>query len=126
MATRGGTEDAVSATKYILDETKKNYKEGVSGMENFDEKVRIAWPYTHVFFDDELFPWLAENHGAVTLPDLLGFFPILTPMAATGLALTMSGASVVHLKRDEFEMILVNLFLMFISAGIGFYRLLEM
>ena len=26
-----------------------------------DEKIRIAWPYTHVFFDADLLTWLEET-----------------------------------------------------------------
>lgn len=93
------------------------------------EKIvkRVSWGNDYPARTLKLFGLLEFLGGlGIILPDLLGVYPILTPMAATGLALTMSGASIVHLKRDEFEMILVNLFLMFISAGIGFYRLLEM
>lgn len=44
-----------------------------------------------------------EVLGAVglILPPLVGVAPVLAPIAATGLALTMAGAVVVHLKRGE-------------------------
>lgn len=46
---------------------------------------------------------VAEALGAVglVLPALTGIAPILTPIAATGLLLTMIGAVVVHLRRGE-------------------------
>ena len=44
-----------------------------------------------------------ELLGAIglILPPLLDIAPILTPIAATGLALTMAGAVVVHLRRGD-------------------------
>jgi len=72
MATRGGTYDAVKATKYLHDSAAENVKNGVAGVP--DEKIRIAWPYIHIFFDIDLFPWLEEEFNAVTILDLLGFY----------------------------------------------------
>ena len=74
MSTIGGTQEAVDATKYIRDMAAQNVKEGISGIE--DEKIRIAWPYTHVFFDQELFPWLEETYGAVAILDVLGNYQV--------------------------------------------------
>ena len=42
------------------------------------------------------------------LPSWLGILPILTPLAATGLAITMALAAVVHLRRKEFAYIGLN------------------
>jgi uncharacterized membrane protein YphA (DoxX/SURF4 family) len=46
---------------------------------------------------------LLEVVGAVglVLPRLTGIAPILTPLAAIGLALVMAGAVVVHVRRKE-------------------------
>jgi len=46
---------------------------------------------------------LAEVLGAVglILPWALDVAPVLTPLAATGLALTMAGAVVVHVRRGD-------------------------
>ncbi len=46
---------------------------------------------------------LAEALGAVglILPVLLGILPVLTPIAAAGLALLMAGAAVTHVRRRE-------------------------
>ncbi len=53
----------------------------------------------------------------VILPKLTNILPFLTPLAALGLMLTMIGAALVHLRRKEYPLIGVNLFL-FILAGI--------
>lgn len=46
---------------------------------------------------------LAEALGAVglVLPWALDVAPVLTPLAATGLAVTMAGAVVVHVRRGD-------------------------
>lgn len=74
MATIGGTQDAVDVTKYVRDAAAENVKEGIGGIE--DEKLRIAWPYTHVFFDQDLLPWLEETYGAVAILDILGNYQV--------------------------------------------------
>ena len=50
---------------------------------------------------------LLELLGAVglVLPALTGVLPWLTPLAAAGLALTMIGAALTHLRRGEYETI---------------------
>ena len=72
MSQRSGTIDAVTVTKYLRDEAAENAKNGIGGIE--DEKIRIAWPYTHVFHDPELFDWLAEEYNAVAIMDFLGYY----------------------------------------------------
>lgn len=74
MTLRGGTSEGVEVTKYIRDQAAERVKEGLGGVE--DEKLRIAWPYTHVFFDQTLFKWLEEEFQAVTIMDILGFYPV--------------------------------------------------
>jgi uncharacterized membrane protein YphA (DoxX/SURF4 family) len=46
---------------------------------------------------------LAEVLGAIglILPRLIDIAPVLTPIAAIGLAITMAGAVVVHVRRKE-------------------------
>jgi len=75
MATHSGTPDAVKVTKWIRDEAAENVKNGIAGVP--DEKIRIAWPYTHVFFDPELLPWIEETFQAVVILDLMGYYPVL-------------------------------------------------
>ena len=75
MVTRGGTPDAVEVTKYFRDEAAQNVKNGIAGVP--DEKIRIAWPYTHVFFDRDLLIWIEETFQAVVILDLLGYYPVM-------------------------------------------------
>lgn len=60
---------------------------------------------------------LAEVLGAVglVLPGLTGVAPVLVPLAALGLALTMVGAAVVHLRRGEQQMVGVNAVLLVLA-----------
>ncbi|MHA2391483.1 MAG: 2-hydroxyacyl-CoA dehydratase subunit D [Promethearchaeota archaeon] len=71
----GGTDDAVKSTKWLRDTAAENVKGGISGVP--DEKIRIAWPYTHIFFDGELLTWIEETFQAVVVMDLLGFYQVL-------------------------------------------------
>ncbi len=69
----------------------------------------MAW--TEDFSDGQ-----AKGIGAVEvlgalgliLPAALGIAEILTPLAAAGLALTMVGAAITHLRRGEGSMVPVN------------------
>lgn len=75
MVLTGGTKTAVDVTKAMRDTAARNVKKGVGGVP--DEKLRIAWPYIHVFFDEMgLFPYLEKNFNAVTIMDLLGYYPV--------------------------------------------------
>ncbi|MFK4851811.1 DoxX family protein [Microbacterium sp. ZW T6_19] len=57
----------------------------------------------------------------LVLPLLTGIAPILTPLAGTGLAIIMVGATVVHLRRKEpFAPALVLAVLAVASAVLGF------
>ncbi|MBI2280036.1 MAG: DoxX family protein [Bacteroidetes bacterium] len=69
-----------------------------------------------------------ELLGAIglTVPHLTNILPILTPVAATALAMVMAGAILAHIRREEHKMILLNLIVIFLLAGIGFERLLEL
>ncbi|NVM01601.1 MAG: 2-hydroxyacyl-CoA dehydratase [Candidatus Helarchaeota archaeon] len=75
MSLCGGTSAAVEVTKSNRDTAAANVKNKVAGVP--DEKIRIAWPYIHVFFDAMgLFPYLEQNFNAVAIMDLLGFYPV--------------------------------------------------
>ncbi|MFI1992641.1 DoxX family protein [Actinoplanes sp. NPDC020271] len=67
---------------------------------------------------------LAEVLGAVglLLPALLDVAPVLVPMAATGLAITMIGAIVVHVRRKENQAVLPSLILLVLSAVVAWGR----
>lgn len=56
---------------------------------------------------------IVEVLGAIglVLPAALDIAPVLTPLAASGLALTMVLAAIVHARRKEFAMIGVNVVL---------------
>ena len=75
MVTRGGSMDAVKVTKSMRDEAAYNVKNGIGGVP--DEKIRIAWPYTHVFFDATLLTWIENTFNAVVIMDLLGHYKVL-------------------------------------------------
>ena len=66
---------------------------------------------------------LAEILGAfgLILPMLLKIFPILTPVAAVGLAFTMIGAMRLHIERKETKDVIYNsvLLLLTISVIVG-------
>ena len=71
----GGTDDAVKSTKWLRDSAAENVKNGISGVP--DEKLRIAWPYTHIFFDSDLLTWIEETFQAVVIMDFLGYYQVL-------------------------------------------------
>ena len=86
------------------------------------EKIekRVSWARDYSASRLKLFGFL-EALGALglILPYNLGFYPILT-----ALAMIMAGAAMVHLRRDEIKMILLNIFIIFLLAGVGFNTLL--
>ncbi len=65
-----------------------------------------------------------EVFGAVglVLPALTGILPWLTPLAALGLALTMIGAALTHLRRKEYGNIAVNAVLLVLAAFVAYGR----
>jgi hypothetical protein len=67
---------------------------------------------------------VSELLGAVglILPWALHIFPILTPVAASGLALIMLLAIFHHLKHREFKAILFNLTLMALAVFVAYSR----
>jgi DoxX-like family len=56
------------------------------------------------------------------LPAVTGIAPVLTPMAAVGLAVLMAGASIVHLRRREFAFIGVTVALLAAAAFVAWGR----
>jgi len=87
---------------------------------------RVSWAHDYSMNKLKFFGFL-EVIGAlgVILPYQLDILPILTPMAATGLAMVMAGAAMVHLRRDEINMIFLNILIIFLLAGVGFNSLLD-
>ena len=64
---------------------------------------------------------LVELLGAVglVLPALTGVLPWLSPLAAAGLALTMIGAALTHLRRGEHSTVPVNAVLMVLALFVA-------
>lgn len=56
------------------------------------------------------------------LPAVTGILPILTPLAALGLALTMVGAIITHLRRQEYTHIIGPVILMLLSLFVAYGR----
>ncbi|MEO6116210.1 MAG: DoxX family protein [Pseudolysinimonas sp.] len=67
---------------------------------------------------------LAEVLGAVgiVLPVLLGIAPILTPIAAVGLALIQAIAIVFHLRRGEGKQVPMNVVLLLLALFVAVTR----
>ena len=65
-----------------------------------------------------------EVLGAIGLvvPPLVGVAEWLSPVAAVGLALTMVGAALTHIKRKEGGMVPVNLVLMALAVFVAWGR----
>lgn len=93
-------------------------------IEKIEKKVSWARDYSPSRL--KFFGFL-EILGAIGLivPHKLDVMPMLTPIAATFLAMIMAGAAMVHLRRDEIGMIFINIVLIFLLAGVGFNTLLE-
>lgn len=68
---------------------------------------------------------VAEVLGALglVLPGLTGVAPVLTPVAAIGLALLMLGAAATHARRGEWPLIVVNVLLGGLAAFVAWGRL---
>lgn len=58
----------------------------------------------------------------VVLPAWTGIAPVLTPLAATGLAIVMVLAAVVHGRRREYDGVLVNAVLLALAVLVAWSR----
>lgn len=56
------------------------------------------------------------------LPAALDIAPILVPLAATGLAIIMAGAIVVHARRKENQMVIGNVVLLVLAVVVAWGR----
>ncbi|GAB2825286.1 DoxX family protein [Actinocorallia aurea] len=67
---------------------------------------------------------VVEVLGAVglILPAVLDIAPILVPLAATGLAITMVGAIVVHVRRKENQALPANAVLLLLAVFVAWGR----
>lgn len=62
----------------------------------------------------------------VVLPWLLDIAPVLTPLAAAGLAALMVGAMVTHLRRQERQPVVVNLVLLSVALAVAVGRAVDL
>jgi uncharacterized membrane protein YphA (DoxX/SURF4 family) len=67
---------------------------------------------------------IVEILGAIglILPAATGILPILTPVAAVGLVVTMLGAAATHVRRGEIQMIVVNMVLLLLAVFVAYGR----
>lgn len=67
---------------------------------------------------------LLEVLGAIgmILPITINFFPILTPIASIGLALTMIGAMKIHIDRKESDKVKMNVLLLLLAVFVAIGR----
>lgn len=56
------------------------------------------------------------------LPGALGIVPVLVPLAAVGLVLVMIGAAIIHVRREENQMIVINVVLLVLAAVVAWGR----
>ena len=88
------------------------------------EGARMAW--VEDFSDTALRGiGVVEVLGAigVVLPQLTGILPVLTPVAAAGLVLTMLGAAATHVRRGEYPAVVPNLVLGGLALAVIWLRL---
>jgi uncharacterized membrane protein YphA (DoxX/SURF4 family) len=60
------------------------------------------------------------------LPAVTHILPVLTPLAAVGLVLTMIGAAIVHLRRKEFSGLAAPIILLLLALFIVYGRFVAM
>lgn len=56
------------------------------------------------------------------LPSVTGIAPVLTPLAASGLAIVMIGAILTHARRKEPQQVVVNVVLLVLAAVVAWAR----
>ena len=90
------------------------------------ENVRDKMGYVDDFTQQQLYGiGVLEILGALglVLPLASGILPVLTPLAAVGLALTMVGAFLTHMRRGEIvPMGVMNLVLFAMAIFVAVYR----
>jgi uncharacterized membrane protein len=89
------------------------------------EKLRTNMPWVDDFSDNSV-----KLIGAIEvvaaigliLPAWTGVAPVLTPLAATGLAIIMVLATVVHARRKEYQGVVVNIVLLALAVFVAWSR----
>lgn len=71
-----------------------------------------------------IFIGISEILGAIALilPQLTGVLPILTSVAAVGIAIIMFLAAAFHLKRSEVPGAITNIILLCLSVFVAYFR----
>jgi DoxX-like family len=102
-----GASGIVKATR----DRKRLFDDGITWVEDFP-----AWAVTTI--------GVLEGLAALglVLPAVTGIAPVLTPLAAVGIALLMAGAGVVHFRRGEFAFIGVIAVLFLAAAFVAWGR----
>lgn len=89
------------------------------------DDIVAAYPWAQDFSQRQIrLIGAAEVLGAVGLiaPPALGILSVLSPVAATGLALLTAGAVIVHLRRGETNKIVGPLVLFVLAAALAVLR----
>ena len=92
------------------------------------EKLKVKFPFVN---DISLFTlrFIGISQlliaAGLILPQLTGIAVILTPLAATGLALNMVLAAVYHIRKNENKAILTNAVIFLLSGAVAYYRFLN-
>jgi uncharacterized membrane protein len=98
---------------------------GIMKLTQLKEKLAPRTPYVEDFSQGAVRGiGLLELLGAIglILPVVTGTLPILTPLAAFSLVLTMIGAMLTHLRRKQTPMIGVNFVLLVLAAVVVYGR----
>lgn len=98
---------------------------GVLKLSQPREKLEKSLPWTTDFSTGTIrLIGASEALGALglVLPAALGIAPVLTPVAAVGLALVMVGAVVTHARRKEPQAIVVNVVLLALAVVVAWGR----
>ena len=93
------------------------------------EKLKDRMPWVNDYSDNQVkLIGISELLGGigVIVPWLTGIAPILTPIAALGLALIMVLAAVYHLKHKEYPAIAFNVFFLALAVLVAYGRFLNL
>lgn len=98
---------------------------GVMKLTQPKEKIAAQMAWANDFSQNNIrLIGLVEVLGAIglILPSLTRILPVLTPLAALGLVVTMVGAILTHLRRKETPNIAVNVVLLVLAAVVVYGR----
>ena len=90
------------------------------------EKLAKQMPWVNDYADNTVkLIGISQLLGGIGLivPQLTGIAPVLSPLAAAGLALTMVLAALYHLRKGEYKEIAVNLILLSLNLFVVYGRL---